>query len=245
MRPSWEDILAGEVYIIHLERSTERWAPTRQRVIDAGFREDRIRRLVAVDASQPEDLKTAWDTLFPLNPPAFHLEKDPEFATYVGKQGCFLSHVKLWKRMMDEGIPWVTLFEDDVLFHPEWATVAPEYYANTPEDWQLVYLGSQMDFKSIYNIDKGPVYCTHAMLLTLDAAKTLYAYVTSAENQLYTIDNLFHDLQQSQQFPVAYYVWNGQCIPCRLAQMKNGWDRRNHGLVFQDETMGSYIKDFY
>lgn len=242
---SWKEVLDGDVYIINMDRSTERWNTTRQRVIDAGFNGDRIHRLSAVDASQPDALATAWETLFPLNPPSFHKEKDPEFTTYVGKQGCFLSHVKLWKQMIDQRIPWVTLFEDDVLFHPEWNTLAPEYYASTPNDWELVYIGSQMDFNSIYHIDQGPVYCTHAMLLTLSAAETLYRHVCSAQTQLYTIDNLFHDLQESYTFPVTYYVWNGQCVPCQLARMKKGWDRRNHGLVFQDESMGSYIKDFY
>jgi len=242
---SWDDVLKGDVYIINMNRSVDRWHQTRQRIIEAGFHSDRIQRLSAVDASQPDELKSAWETLFPNTSPKLHLEKDPEFVKYVGKQGCFLSHVKLWKHMVDQRIPWVTLFEDDVLFHPQWEALASEYYSNTPKDWELIYMGSQMDFKSAYHIDKGPVYCTHAMLLTLSAAETLYHYVSSAQTQLYTIDNLFHDLQESKQFPVSYYVWNGQYFPCQLARMKKGWDRRNHGLVFQDESMGSYIKDFY
>jgi hypothetical protein len=243
-RPTWNEILAGDVYVVNMERSGERWRQTRERVVAAGFSEARVRRLVAVDASQPDALEDAWNTLFPMRP-TLDLVKDPEFRQYVGKQGCFLSHVKLWKWMVETGTPWVTLFEDDVLFHPDWAKLAPKYYARTPGDWELIYLGSQMDFKSTYPIDRGAVYCTHAMLLSLTAATRLYAMVCSAGARLYTIDNLFHDLQASGDFPVSYYIWNGQCFPTALAKMGKGWERRNHGLVFQDESMGSYIKDYY
>lgn len=242
---TFQDLLAGPVFVLNMERSADRWAQTVPRLHAAGFAPASIQRFPAIDASQPDTLAAEWDTLFPNRRPDWNLAKDPEFATYPGKQGCFLSHVKLWKHMMQHTIPFATVFEDDILFHPQWNTLAPQYFAQTPASWDMIYLGCQMDFKSPYHIDKGPVYCTHAMVLTLHAAQTLYSLVSRPSAQLYTIDNLFHDLQAEQRFPVNHYLWNGQCFPSQLAQMPRGWDRRNHGMVFQDETLGSYIKTHY
>lgn len=242
---SFQDILQGPVFVLNMARSTDRWERIQPRLTAAGFSPASIQRFLAVDASQPDALAAAWLSLFPTQRPVWNLAKDPEFAKYPGKQGCFLSHVKLWKHMIDHAIPYATVFEDDILFHPEWNTLAPVYFSQTPASWELIYLGCQMDFKSPYHIDKGPVYCTHAMVLTLHAARSLYAMVSQPTTHLYTIDNLFHDLQAERRFPVQYYIWNGQFFPTVIAQMPRGWDRRNHGLVFQDETMGSYIKDHY
>jgi GR25 family glycosyltransferase involved in LPS biosynthesis len=242
---SLQQLFDGDVCVINMERSKERWEKTRQRILSAGFREASIHRLPAVDASHPVELNDAWKTLFPTHPPTMGLKKDPEFSQYPGKQGCFLSHVKLWKHMIDHAIPFATVFEDDILFHPHWDRLAPDYFSQTPANWDMIYLGCQMDFKSPYHIDKGPVYCTHAMVLTLDGATKLYEMVSQSTANIYTIDNYFHDLQLAHQFPLNYYIWNGQFFPSVIAQMPRGWDRRNHGLVFQDETMGSYIKDHY
>lgn len=240
----FQDILNAPVFVLNMARSVERWETVRPRIYAAGFQPATVQRFPAVDAANPVELHDAWLELFPTKP-TWNLQKDPEFATYPGKQGCFLSHVKLWKHMIHHRIPVATVFEDDILFHPEWDTLAPTYFSQTPDDWDMIYLGCQMDFKSPYHIDIGPAYCTHAMVLTLNAATALYRLVSQPETHLYTIDNLFHDLQASRRFPIHYYIWNAQSFPCAAAHMPRGWDRRNHGLVFQDENMGSYIKDHY
>jgi hypothetical protein len=58
-----------------------------------------------------------------------------------GHQGCFLSHVLLWERIARGDVPFATIFEDDVLFHPAWRWLAPEYLRRTPPDWDVVDLG--------------------------------------------------------------------------------------------------------
>jgi hypothetical protein len=89
------------------------------------------------------------------------------------------------------------------------------------------------------------VYCTHAMVLTLEGARQFYQSLHSRRDGVYTIDNMFHDMQLQKTFPVPFYIWNARMFPCDSAFMNKGWSRRNHGLVFQDEKLGSYIKDHY
>jgi hypothetical protein len=241
MRPTtWQEFLTGPVYVINMDKSTERWSLIQSRLHSVGFKD--IRRLPGVDASQSNTLSQGWNQY---NSPKFNLKKDPEFHQYPGKQGCFLSHVKLWREMIDHSIPWVTVFEDDILFHPQWNAYAPTYFENLPLDWELIYLGCQMDFESDFHIEQGPVYCTHAMVLTLQCAKALYTTLQSTTEGVYTIDNMLHDMQLAKTFPIPYYIWNARMFPCESAFMNKGWSRRNHGLVFQDETLGSYIKDHY
>jgi GR25 family glycosyltransferase involved in LPS biosynthesis len=237
---SWKEFLEGPTYVINMDKSTERWSMVQTRLRDAGF--TLIQRISAVDALQSEELSRHWSMY---QSPSFDLKKDPEFQQYPGKQGCFLSHVKLWREMMEKQIPWVTVFEDDVLFHPKWKDYAPTYFENVPNDWDLIYLGCQMDFDSDFHIEQGPVYCTHAMVLTLEGAKQLYQSLHSRRDGVYTIDNMFHDMQLQKTFPVSFYIWNARMFPCDSAFMNKGWSRRNHGLVFQDEKLGSYIKDHY
>lgn len=241
IRPStWDELLSGPVYIINMDKSVKRLLLAQERIQEAGFKD--IRRLSAVDASIHSDLQMHWNKY---NSPKFDSKKDPEFIQYPGKQGCFLSHVSLWIEMIDKNIPWVTVFEDDILFHPLWKDYAPSYFKNTPVDWEMIYIGCQMDFESAYHIDQGPAYCTHAMILTQTCAKQLYTTLQSRKEGVYTIDNMFHDMQTAKNFPVPYYIWNARMYPCRNAYMNKGWDRRNHGLVFQDELLGSYIKEHY
>ncbi len=32
-----------------------------------------------------------------------------------GEKGCFLSHLSLWKKCIDENLPFISIFEDDIL----------------------------------------------------------------------------------------------------------------------------------
>lgn len=243
VKPStWDEFLCGPVYVINMDKSKHRLELAKTRIREAGF--ENIQRLPAIDATDNTILKQEWDSY---GAPRFDLQRDPEFMKYTGKQGCFLSHVKLWREMIQNQIPWAIVFEDDIMFHPKWKEISAYYFRNTPHDWEMLYMGCQMDFESEYHIEQGPVYCTHAMVITLACAKALYDTLASYGRQhgVYTIDNMFHDMQKENKFPVPYYLWNSRMFPCNQAHMNKGWSRRNHGLVFQDESLGSYIKEHY
>lgn len=242
---SWQDVLSGPCYVINLDRNPERWETAQHKIRDAGFQN--FKRYRAVDAKDPQQLKEAWD-LF--GNPSF-AEWDQEFIQYPGKQGCFLSHFKIWKEMIDNKTPWITVFEDDVMFHPKWKELAPIYFENTPKDLDLLYFGSQFEFESNYHIDCGPVFCTHAMLVTYNGAKKLYEMCLEKTGGVYTIDCMMIDMMKfklhfknnNNEYPFKWNVWNGHSFfPTHMVNMPKGWTKRNCGLVFQDESYGSEVR---
>ena len=242
----WKDVLSGPCYVINLERNPERWETAQHKIHAAGFQN--FKRFQAVDAKDPQQLKEAWE-LFG-NPP--FAKWDQEFIDYPGKQGCFLSHFKIWKEMIENKIPWAVILEDDVLFHPQWKELAPGYFENTPKNFDVLYFGSQFEFNSQFHVDRGPVFCTHAMLVTYNGAKKLYDMCLQKTGGVYTIDCMIIDMMKykmhfkdgnGKEFPFSWYVWNGRSFfPTDMVNMPKGWTKRNCGLVFQDESYVSEVR---
>lgn len=228
--------------VINLDRNPERWEICQKRLREAGF--THFERVSAVDALDSAQLETEWKALG--NPPFASWDK--EFCSYPGKQGCFLSHVKIWKEMVEKGIEKMVVFEDDVMFHKEWLQLAPEYYKNTPRDFDVLYLGAQFEFNSQHHVDRGPVFCTHAMVLTLVGVQKLLKLLLEKVGGVYTIDCMLIDymkdyyrrlkLNRNAELPFVWYVWNG----FHREEMPNGWTKRNCGLVYQDEAFGSEVR---
>src|SRR5947209_10522616 len=66
-----------------------------------------------------------------------------------GEIGCSLSMIGLWQRVVEQHIPYLLVFEDDVLPHTELARVGPEYWADTPSDAEFVLIGNHMSVSDI------------------------------------------------------------------------------------------------
>jgi GR25 family glycosyltransferase involved in LPS biosynthesis len=124
-----------------MDRCTERLALSESRIRNAGFKN--VHRHRAVDGKNEGELQEAWARH---GNPLLNME-DVEFVdTYKhGKQGCSLSHFDVWKDIVDNSIPYAIIFEDDVEFHKDFATLAPTYWLNTPKDFDVLYMGSQID----------------------------------------------------------------------------------------------------
>lgn len=237
---TFEEFLQLPCYVINLDRNPERWEICEKRIQEAGF--TNYKRISGVDGKNSELLKKEWELL---NNPKF-AKWDTEFVTYPGKQGCFLSHFKIWKDILDKKIPYAIVFEDDVLFHPQWKELAKNYFDNTPKEFDIVYLGAQFEFHSQYHIDKGPVFCTHAMLVSYSGIQKLYSYLLDAPGGVYTIDCMIIDLMKSHYSNpriLNWYVWNARSFyPSEMQNMPKGWTKRNCGLIFQDEHFGSEVR---
>jgi len=221
-------------FVVNLDRNPERWEVSQKRILEAGFKD--VRRVSAVDGKNKEVLENEWKKY---GSPKF-AAWDKEFVEHPGKQGCFLSHLNIWSKMIEEGIERAVVLEDDVLFHPRWAELYPLYLEKTPKDVEVLYLGSQIEFHSQYHVDKGPVFCTNAMLITLEGAKKLKELVLSRE--VYTVDCMLID-QMKKGWDLKWVVWNAQRFyPTEMQHMPKGWTKRNCGLIFQDESFGSEVR---
>jgi GR25 family glycosyltransferase involved in LPS biosynthesis len=172
-----------------------------------------------------------------------------------GQIGCMFSHFKLWKHIIDNNIEIAIIFEDDVHFHPDWSKISPIYFSETPNDFDVIFIGNQIGNYNTSLVTNQACYCTHAYVVTLNGAKHLldsclnwrsdlfYHPVYKIEG-LYAIDiiikhtqNLINQKKIEQKF--IWYCWNGTKYPCvhNMLPLEN---LRNSGLVFQAfEIFGS------
>jgi len=243
MKLLWNDVQKLPAFVINLQKSEDRWKEVEPILQAAGF--NNLHRSFGVDASNEKQLKQAWDLH---GNPGFD-PVDSEFIAYKGKQGCLLSHAGIWKKMIEENMEQALIFEDDVIFHPQFLELAPLYWEHTPDDFDLLYLGAQLDYPSKAHIARVPVFCTHAMLVTLKGAHKLYDLVMKRSSGVKTIDCVLKEEMEKMLFTdmantFAWYVWNGTFFPTEIANMPKGWTKRNMGLVFQHEKWGSLVREW-
>lgn len=238
--PTFEDaVLSTPIFLVNMDKCTDRLELSKKRIAAAGF--TNVFRWKAVDARE-DDLDAAWKRH---GSPTFN-PTDTEFVTYPGKQGCMLSHLDIWKHMIDQEIPIAIVFEDDVEFHQAWASLAPKYYEVTPKNFDILYFGSQMEMQTNANITRVPVFCTHAYMITLAGARKLYSLLLSDPRGVSTIDCMLIDHMNRAMMgvpcPFEWYVWNARMFPDPRASLSKDWVKRNHGLVFQDVELGTYVR---
>jgi GR25 family glycosyltransferase involved in LPS biosynthesis len=229
-------------YIVNIDRCKDRYEFAINNVKSAGFRN--IQRFKGIDA-KVDDLDKAWEAF---GSPVFN-QNHPNFINLKGHQGCMLSHLYIWDKMIKENIERVTVFEDDVRFHSEWHNIVDRFIQNTPDDFDILYIGSQMDMHSPYAITVVPVYCTHAYVITLAGAKKILNLILNTTNGVYTIDCMLikymYEHMQNQKFqPFIWYVWNATMIPDKGKTDKPSVDKRNCGLVFQDDQFESEVSKY-
>lgn len=233
--------------VINLDRSTDRWATVQRNIREAGFRN--VVRHSGVDCRDPEALRAGWERH---GSPEFDVNDGSFVGEKKGKQGCFLSHVDVLRRIIDSRIPCAFVFEDDVVFHPEFRTLAPRYFDElTPPDFDLVFIGCQTVPERPVPVEtlvarNVPVFGLHAYMITLDGAKKLYASLLGpGPRRVYTIDCMIIDQMRSGRAPYTWYIWHGR----KFAQHSNASVKHSHllqhhknaGLVYQDVDLPSII----
>ena len=94
--------------LINLDRSTERLSKVTSRLNCLGIHFDRIS---AVDG-YALDQKTVESITYPID----HFETKVRFtrALTAGEIGCFLSHIKCWKKLVSSSENWALILEDDI-----------------------------------------------------------------------------------------------------------------------------------
>jgi GR25 family glycosyltransferase involved in LPS biosynthesis len=245
------EILQKPCYLINLDRCQDRLDRSLKNIREAGFTD--IRRIQGVDGLDKTALEEEWKTH---GEPSFNTmyaknnNEGKKFAnTHHGKQGCMLSHLKVWKTIIDSGsdCDMFTVFEDDVLFHSDWANISNLYMSHTPKDFDILFIGNQINAYTSDYVLQVPTYCTHAYVITRSGAKKLYDAVLTIPGGVYTIDMLLVDLMEMPKPSFVWYCWNvTRNFPCQyLQQNRNSIGHafmiRNTGAVFQDHTVVSLI----
>jgi GR25 family glycosyltransferase involved in LPS biosynthesis len=164
------------------------------------------------------------------------------------------SHFKVLKYIIDNQIPIATIFEDDVHFHPQWKQLAPQYFSETPKDFDVIFIGNTVDGvvfgKNINKVNIESCDCLHGYIVTLEGAKKLlntclnwrydlFHHPLHKVEGLYVIDIMVKHMQnlinsKKIQRTFTWYCWNGTEYPCDSNKLPlKGNNIRNCGLVFQ------------
>jgi GR25 family glycosyltransferase involved in LPS biosynthesis len=105
---------------INLDRRPERWQRVQAQL--AQHQIGPVERFSAVDG--------AALTLPPLWPRT------------LGNYGCLLSHLAVVQRARAQGLPHVLIFEDDVVFAPDFNTRFAQAIQHVPANWDMLFLGA-------------------------------------------------------------------------------------------------------
>ena len=177
-----------------------------------------------------------------------------------GHKGCSYSHMALWKKMIDEEIPYMTIFEDDCLGHVELAKgVGQTFWDATPKEFDILYLGTMMnpDDPLLANpevkVVQVPSYCLHAYMLTLAGAKRLWSLakeINTAGQPLLMLDIQLVQWQLSKK--LNWQCWNGTFIQKSYPTFDEGlpWQafpdiitpQKDTGLFWQNMRLGTTLE---
>ena len=106
-----------------------------------------------------------------------------------GAIGCYLSHVLLWKKMIDENLPCLLIFEDDATFTNDFSLKIDKVIDNLPSDADILFLGVNANFNpQPYNNDftiiGGQFFGTHGYIISNNGAKKMFQYLFPIEIQI-------------------------------------------------------------
>jgi glycosyl transferase family 25 len=118
------------VFVINLDRSPERLAEFSRRCGDAGISFERFRGIDGTDL--PDRLKpyfcdSAGKIVSPLKP---------------AEIGCYASHIGMWQRIVDLGIPAAVVCEDDAMLPDGFAGILDGIVSELPASWDMVLLAN-------------------------------------------------------------------------------------------------------
>jgi hypothetical protein len=176
-----------------------------------------------------------------------------------GAVGCALAKFRLWRRIIDEGLPYLLIFEDDVLPRPDLGSLGPSYWADTPRDVDFVLLGNQMTVEPDdrdRRVVRALSWTSHAYIITREGARRSLELLASPELREGGSD--VSDTQvrhwMSQEL-IRWVCWNGTSLPkvfptsFEIGHTFSGephdvaWSPRDTGLFYQNFMLGSTIQD--
>ena len=68
----------------------------------------------------------------------------PEYRNRMkGAWGCKMSHLRVLKAAIDDGLDNLLVLEDDLLLDDDFAEKADRFFGSVPQDWEICFLGGQ------------------------------------------------------------------------------------------------------
>lgn len=118
------------IFCINLDRSKERWEKMeKQEKKQKGIKIERISGVDGFLIDKDELYKSGKITSF-----CYHMCSS-------GMIGCWLSHLKIWKKIVDEGLEYAVVLEDDAQFPDEYGKKMRNILGRMPGDVDILLLG--------------------------------------------------------------------------------------------------------
>jgi glycosyl transferase family 25 len=224
MNPEYEDpVRKSPSFIINLKRFRDRFDYAEENLKNAGYTD--IRLADGVDALEKELDLFGIPSIKDMTPDEI---------------GCLLSHMKIYQTIIDEEIPYATIFEDDVYFHPDYKRLSTVY--KNPMDFDIVFIGHPLehclDINNSLEMIK-PIYCTRAYILTLKGAKTLLNQILF-ENRI-PMDLMIFKLQ-TNSYNLRTYSWNEPKCPCPKEVFHSNLNRETY-LVLKNTVFVPHLEE--
>jgi glycosyl transferase family 25 len=181
--------MAPLIYVINLDRDTERLASIHANLIRLGLSYERLPAVMGKDVPD-------WEKLVDLSAYAWRNRLDMPRA---GEVGCTLSHLKAMETFLKTDTPWCVVLEDDVEVLPACAEVLRSL--GEKDDWDLVKL---FNLHSGMPVKKRELVGGHRLVVHLTRTTSSAAYVVNrraAETLLKTIHPITEQVDHALDRP--------------------------------------------
>ncbi len=181
------------------------------------------------------------------------------------KMGNALTQFRLWRRVVRERLPYLLIFEDDVLPRPDLTNLGPSYWADTPRDVDFIMLGNQMTVHgdemtfapqdAHRRVVRALSWTTHAYIVTPEGANRALGLLSIPELLEGGSDSVDIQLRHWMEREVIRWAcWNGTQLPkvfptsVEIAGLSEShrdvaWFPRDTGLFYQNFMLGSTIEN--
>ena len=142
-KPFTKDNVYDEMFLINLKRRPDRLINFLDFFNSSDFKNESINKFDAIDGTKL-DINSV-----PLSELAKAELKQLENTGYRTKHyqltkgaiGCYLSHVKIWEKIVNNNTDIALIFEDDAKVHPTLKQQINEEMINIPNNWDIVLFG--------------------------------------------------------------------------------------------------------
>lgn len=244
---SWKEVCASQAVMMGLQRYSFRREYSAARLGAAGF--SNIVYVDSFDGFEGEDVDQALKDL--------GVQFNPELGK--GHKGCSYTHMRAWKQMIDDGVPYRVFFEDDVLGHLDLPNgLGQKFWDATPKEFDILYMGNMMNSNdpALGHEDRlvvqAPTYCLHAYMLSLEGAKRLWKLATEMNAQGHPLNMLDIQLVIWQvEKKLKWFCWNGTWTQKSFPTFDEGlpWQafpdiilpEKDTGLFWQNMRVGTTL----
>lgn len=164
-------------FCINLKHHPQKWEKSFKALSENGFKN--IRRIEGVygkELSQEYiEQNVSVYARFLLKNPEQRCSHDQ--LTTLGAIGCYLSHVMIWKTIVNENLENAFVFEDDLSFVKEFKNTIPHYLSNLNSNIDVFSFGYN-------NKDNNSFMGTQGYYITNDGAKKLLQYAFPIESHI-------------------------------------------------------------